>query len=86
MVGAAFGGINPKQSWEISGIKTILTICINQKAAWTCLKCLRGFSMRCILVVEYLALFVEELLSVLDVDLSLQQVLGLAAAEVVDGA
>lgn len=34
--------------------------------------------MRCILVVEYLALLVEELLSVLDVDLSLLQVLGLA--------
>ena len=34
--------------------------------------------MRCILVVEYLALLVEELLSVLDVDLSLQQVHGLA--------
>ena len=29
MVGAAFGGIirPPEQSWEISGIKTILTIC-----------------------------------------------------------
>ena len=34
--------------------------------------------MRCILIVEYLALLVEELLSVLDIDLSLQQVLGLA--------
>ena len=38
-----------------------------------------------ILVVEYLALLVEELLAVLDVDLALQQVLGLATAEVVDG-
>ena len=34
---------------------------------------------------EYLVLLVEELLAVLDVDLALQQVLGLATAEVVDG-
>lgn len=34
---------------------------------------------------EYLALLVEELLAVLDVNLALQQVLGLATAEVVNG-
>ena len=56
-----------------------------EKAAWTFRTCPRGFFMRCILVVEYLVLLVEELLAVLDVDLALQQVLGLATAEVVDG-
>ena len=81
----AFGETNPK-GWEISEIKTILAICIKSKKPRGHIRSVHAaFSMRCILVVEYFVLLVEELLAVLDVDLALQQVLGLATAEVVDG-
>ena len=86
MVGAAFGGTNPKQSWEISEIKAIPGYLHKIKKPRGHFEHVHAaFSMRCILVVEYSALLVEELLAVLDVDLALQQVLGLATAEVVDG-
>lgn len=81
---SAFGETNLK-GWEISGIKTILAIGIKSKSRvdisnMSMRLFLWGYSCR-----EYLVLLVEELLAVLDVDLALQQVLGLATAEVVDG-